>query len=124
METQKSTTKGLAIASMALGIFSIISAQGGLIGIAAAVLALIFAQKVKQAGEECQFSTVGRITAFVGIGLRIANAIASVIAVIGVICFYVFFIGLFLLIGLVGEANNEFVYEFEHFVSSVSFLLP
>lgn len=118
----KSSTKGLAIASMALGIFSIVGAQGGLVGIAAAVLAIIFAYKVKKAGQENQFSTVGRVTAFVGIALQIANTISAIIAVVGIIFWYfMFFLFIMLLSVLGGDAGV--VYEFEDFVSNLSVIM-
>ena len=114
--------KGLAIASMALGIFSIVGTSGEILGIAAAVISLLFVWQLKKEGIESTFSTVGKITACIGILVRFANIITGIFAVILVIGFYLLWIMMIVFASLLGTVDQGVVYEFSEFASNVSVL--
>lgn len=125
MENSKTANgmKGIAIASMALGIYSIVGNSGGIMAVAAAVIALIFAYKVKKSGENYSFSTVGRVTAFVGLGVWAVNTVISFIAVMFFILYYLFIFCLVFVLSLSETVPASSFYEFESFVSNISMIL-
>ncbi|MBR6772157.1 MAG: hypothetical protein IKM29_02065 [Clostridia bacterium] len=124
MENEKKTSnkKGLAIASMALGIFSIIGTSGELLGIAAAVISLLFVRQLKKDGIESTFATVGKITSCIGIVVRLANVITSIFAVVFVIGIYFIWFLVVILAALLGSADPGIAYEFGEFASNVSMM--
>lgn len=114
--------KGLAIASMALGIFSIVGTAGELMGIAAAVISLLFVWQLKKDGIESTFSNVGKITSCIGILIRFANIITSIFAVVFIVGIYLFWIILAVFASLLGTVDQGVVYEFGEFASNVSMM--
>ena len=124
MENEKKTSnkKGLAIASMALGIFSIIGTSGELFGIAAAVISLLFVRQLKKDGIESTLATVGKITSCIGIVVRLANVITSIFAVVFVIGIYFIWFLVVILAALLGSADPGIAYEFGEFASNVSMM--
>mgnify|MGYP003302076506 CR=1 FL=1 len=124
MENEKkvSNKKGLAIASMALGIFSVVGTSGELLGIAAAVMSLLFAWQLKKSGIESTLATVGKITSCIGIFVRLANIISSIFAVVFIVGIYLVWILLIVFSAVLGSMDSGVVYEFGEFASSVSMM--
>ncbi len=116
------TMKGYAIAAMALGIGSIVG-EGTLLCIAAAIIALVFAAKIKKAGEEWTFAKVGKITAYVGLGIQAFEIITSIIAVIFLVCYYVILIAVMAIVAATeGNSGWEYYYEFDSFARNVALI--
>jgi len=75
---QKKQANSYCIASMVLGIVSIVCCCSAYIGIVAGVLAIVFAMKEKNNGNEDNYSKAGLICGIVGCSLSVVTCILSI----------------------------------------------
>lgn len=100
---QPKKTDGMGIASMVLGIVSLVCCNpGGLFAIVGLILGIISTKKAKASGEKSPFALAGIITCAIAVAFM-------ALSLIGTIIYCVFFGGFTVLMGLLGMTASSAV---------------